>query len=282
MTQVSPLFPLISTDALADLIERPSLRILDASWHLDGRDARAEFAKAHIPGARFFDLDAVSDGAGGLPHMLPAPHDFAQAMETLGIGQTDHIVVYDTVGLFSAARVRWMLRTMGAERVQVLDGGLPKWKAEGRPLEAGAPPPPPPARFTPDFDAQKVAVLDDVRAALAEGVQVVDARGPARFAGQAAEPRPGVRPGHMPGAINLPYAALIDSQGQLKQGATLNAVLAEAGLDPARPVVTTCGSGVTAAIVGLALETLGRPSRLYDGSWAEWGSRTDTPVVTGP
>ncbi|WP_395945953.1 3-mercaptopyruvate sulfurtransferase [Brevundimonas sp.] len=274
------LFPLISTEDLAALLDDPSLRLLDGSWHLDGRDGRAEFAAERIPDARFFDLDAISDPDSDLPHMLPTPETFAASLGALGVAADDRIVVYDAAGLFSAARAWWMLKTMGATQVQVLDGGLPKWKAEGRPVETGPAASFTPATFTAQFDATAVADVEDVRAALAEGAQVADARGFPRFSGQAAEPRPGVRAGHMPGALNLPYAGLLAADGALKQGQALTDAFAKAGLDPDRPVVTTCGSGVTAAIISLALATLDRPSRLYDGSWSEWGRRTDTPVAT--
>lgn len=274
------LFPLISTEDLAVLLGDPSLRLLDGSWHLDGRDGRAEFAAERLPGARFFDLEAVSDPDSDLPHMLPTPESFATSLGELGVSADDRIVVYDAAGLFSAARVWWMLKTMGATQVQVLDGGLPKWKAEGRPVETGSATAFTPAIFTPRFDATAVADLEDVRAALNDGVQVADARGFPRFSGQVADPRPGVRAGHMPGAVNLPYASLIAADGSLKQGQALTEAFAEAGLDPDRPVVTTCGSGVTAAIISLALATVDRPSRLYDGSWTEWGRSANTPVAT--
>ncbi|WP_299171315.1 3-mercaptopyruvate sulfurtransferase [uncultured Brevundimonas sp.] len=280
MSLSAPLFPLISTQDLAALMGDPSLRVIDGSWHMDGRDGRAEFAAARIPGACFFDLDAVSDQSSDLPHMLPSPEAFSAAMADLGVSETDRIIVYDAAGLFSAARVWWTLKVMGAAQVQVLDGGLPRWRAEGRPVETGAVSNPPArAVFAAALNAQAVASLDDVRAALEDGTQVADARGAARFSGKAADPRPGVQPGHMPGAFNLPYSSLIAADGRLKSGQALQDAFVSAGIDIEQQVVTTCGSGVTAAIITLALAALDRPSRLYDGSWAEWGRRSDTPVA---
>lgn len=272
--------PLISTDELAAVLGAPDLRVIDGSWHLDGRAAAAQFAEAHIPGAVFFDLEAVSDADSPLPHMLPAPEAFAASVGGLGVSADDHIVVYDTAGLFSAARVWWMFKTMGARRVQVLDGGLPKWLAEGRSVTANAAQPVA-AVFTSDFKAEAVVDAEQVQAALDTQVQVVDARGAARFRGEAAEPRPGVRAGHMPGALSLPYNRLLNDDGTLKRGDALAQTFTDAGVDVTRPVTTTCGSGVTAAILSLGLAELGYDSRLYDGSWAEWGSRADTLVVTG-
>ncbi len=274
--------PLISTDELERDLRKPDLRILDASWHLDGTDARKAFGAARIPGARFFDLDAVSKQDTPLPHMLPSPEAFAASMGALGVSETDDIVVYDALGLFSAARAWWMLRVMGAERVRVLDGGLPAWRAEGRLLQTGPMTRPRPVAFHARLNAEAVADSADVAAALDHPAwRVLDARPGPRFAGLVEEPRPGLRAGHMAGAVNLPFKDLLTDDGHMRPREQLIEAFRNAGLNGSQTALTTCGSGVTAAVLSLALAVLGRDSRLYDGSWAEWGAEGGGPVVTG-
>jgi len=277
---------LVTTEWLADHLADPDVAILDGSWHLppENRDAGAEFCLRHIPGAQFFDINAIADVASGLPHMLPSDAQFADAVGRMGIGNGANVVVYDTRGLFSAARVWWTFRVMGHDRVAVLDGGLPKWLAQGRAVAAGPARKAPAQTFVVHRNNGLVRDLAGVRALLGSpAVQLVDARPTPRFTGGQPEPRPGLTQGHMPGARNLPFTQLLNANGTLKSEADLRSALAAAGVDAAKPVVASCGSGVTASMVALALALLGRPdTAVYDGSWAEWGRDAGNPVATGP
>ena len=276
----------VSTAWLAERLADPGVAVLDGSWHLppENRDSAKEFLAAHIAGAQFFDIDRIADTSRGLPHMLPGDALFAATMAQMGIGNDTHVVVYDSKGLFSAPRVWWMFRVMGAKRVSVLDGGLPRWLDERRAVEIGAAKGRPTQTFTVRRNASWVRDIDDVRAVLASGAaQLVDARPAARFTGEQAEPRPGLSQGHIPGARNVPFNSLVTADGTLKSEAELRAVLAAAGLDAAKPVVASCGSGVTASLAALALTLLGNTqTAVYDGSWAEWGRDAANPVETGP
>ena len=278
---MATLRPLVSASELLALLGDPDLRILDASWHLDGTPARPIFEAGHLPGAVFFDLEAISDQENPLPHMMPSPEQFGEQLGRLGVSETDRIVVYDTFGLFTAARAWWMFRAMGCDRVQVLDGGLPAWIRMGGALDTGAASPAA-ATFRPDPRPEMIADLSRVRTALEAGAPVLDARAAARFAGAAPEPRPGLRAGHMPGAVNLPFGELLTPEGLMREPEALAAAFSARGLGPEDRPIASCGSGVTAAVALLALRVLGREGVLYDGSWTEWGGRDDTEVVTGP
>ena len=276
---------LTETDELARELDAPDLVIIDASWHMpaENRNAYEEYLAEHIPGAIFFDIDEIADTKSGLPHMLPPPEKFSSRMRSMGIGDGSRIVVYDLAGLFSAARVWWTFRVMGVDDVSVLNGGLPKWKREGRPLESG----PPRSRTARHFTARRnldlVRDVSDIKALLKDrSAEIVDARAADRFAGKAPEPRPGLRSGHIPGSHNLPYAKLLNKDGTFKTGPEIERLFEEAGVDLTKPVVASCGSGITASVLALGLAEIGhRKAAVYDGSWSEWGADQNLPIETG-
>ncbi len=276
---------LVSTDWLAAALDSPDLVVFDATYYLpsEGRDAVALYRAAHIPGARFFDIDRVADPDTTLPHMVPSPGRFARIMAELGVTRRTRVVFYDQKGLATAARGWWLLGLFGHDQAAVLDGGLPKWVREGRPTESGEPPPATPSDYRPDFRAARLRGIGDMIDNLASGnALVLDARAASRFAGSVAEARPGVRPGHIPGARSLPYTELLTSEQTMLPPEALRRRFAQAGADGTRPVVTSCGSGVTACMLTLGLTVAGLPvGAVYDGSWTEWGGRSDTPVATG-
>ncbi|MHB1329195.1 MAG: 3-mercaptopyruvate sulfurtransferase [Gemmatimonadales bacterium] len=278
--------PLVSTDWLAEQLGRPGLVVLDASWYLPqmNRDPLHEYRAGHIPGALFWDLDAMSDASSGLPHMLPEPAVAADRIGALGIGNEDAVVVYDGSGVnLSAPRAWWHFRALGHERVAVLDGGMARWRAQGRPEQAGDEFRPP-TSFHAEWQPRLVRSIEQVRAAVgSRALGMVDARSAGRFEGREPEPRAGLAGGHIPGAKNLPFAQLVDSAGQLLPPVELRARFEAVGVDLAKPVIATCGSGVSAAALALGLEVAGhRDYAVYDGSWTEWGGRSDTPIETGP
>jgi thiosulfate/3-mercaptopyruvate sulfurtransferase len=271
---------LVATDWLAEQLGQPDLAIVDASWFMPAshRDGHAEYLAAHIPGARFLDIDALSDHGNAAPHMLPAAMDFGRAMEALGINRTDRIVVYDNSPIRTAARGWFMLRHFGAEEVAILDGGLQKWTAEGRPTESREP-----SLRKATFDAtERDEIVTKEQLLAGTGLPWIDARGKARFEGSEADPRPGVAAGHAPGARNLPFGALYRGDGTLRPAGELRKLFIDAGVDPSRPFVASCGSGVTANTIIFAAHLLGNDaSRLYDGSWSEWGADPATPKALG-
>ena len=276
--------PLVSTAWLAQHLDAPDVRIVDASWFMPGspRDAKAEFAERHIPGAVFFDIDEIADTDSPLPHMLPSPVKFSARVRKLGLGDGSRIVVYDSSGILGAARVWWTFRVMGHEDVAVLDGGLPAWLAEDRPTDDHDPQPGE-RHFSPRVASDLVRDLNQIKRVLDNGrEQVVDARPAPRFKGEVPEPRAGLRSGHMPGALNVPVGSVIAPDGRMKSAEEIRAVFEDAGIDLKKPIVTTCGSGITASVLALALARTGKDRvGVYDGSWSEWGGRDDTAVVTG-
>ena len=276
--------PLVSTAWLAERLGDPNVRVVDGSWWMpaEARSGHAEFLEAHIPGAVFFDIDRIADHETDLPHMLPSPDAFAQAAGRLGLSRDATVVAYDTFGVRAAARVWWTLRVMGFEKVFVLDGGLRPWRAEGRAVESGEAVPQPTA-VSHAFEPALLRNVDDIRALLtSKAAQIVDARSGPRFRGEVPEPRAGLRSGHMPGARNLPFDSLLQADGRMKPAAELAQLFRSAEVDLDQPIVTTCGSGITASVLALALARLGRDqAAVYDGSWTEWGGLPDTPVATG-
>jgi thiosulfate/3-mercaptopyruvate sulfurtransferase len=274
--------PLVSTDWLAAELGSPDLIVFDATMYLPNEPfvGRTEFLRAHIPGARFFDIDAIADDETDLPHMLPAPGRFARLVAALGVSNQSRIVFYDQKGLSSAARGWWMMGVFGHDQAAVLDGGLRKWRAEGRPIEEGEPAPPAAATFRPDYRSCCVRGIGDILANVGTRAELVlDARAAGRFDGTAPEPRPGMRSGHIPGSASLPYGELLNPDFTFRPPPELRARFAAAGADGSRPVVTSCGSGVTAAVLTLGLTLAGlAPGAVYDGSWTEWGGREDTPI----
>lgn len=276
---------LISTESLSKILGEASVSVMDSSFYLpgQGRNPDQEYLTQHIPGALRFDIDVISDRTSSLPHMLPALEDFERIVGALGIGNDDHVVLYDSNPVFGSGRAWWMLKTFGHRRVSILDGGLPKWIKEGRPVTSEL------AhrnhrQFTAKLDPPRVASIDKVMSAIDKRAQIVDARAAARFAGRAPEPRPGLRLGHMPGALNLPYSDLVDGEsGCMRSRREIQARISAVGIDPSQPVIVSCGSGITACVVALGLHLVGAENvSVYDGSWAEWGSMPDTPIISDP
>ncbi|OOY20378.1 3-mercaptopyruvate sulfurtransferase [Thioclava sp. DLFJ5-1] len=275
---------LVSTDWLAAHLKDPDLRILDASWFLPQMemDAKATYDAKHIPGARFFDIDDIADNRSDLPHMAPPPEKFISRMRAMGVGDGHQVVIYDQHSVFSAPRVWWTFRLMGKTDVAVLDGGLPKWEAEGRPLEDM----PPMVRDRHMTVQRHPGLVKDVtqvaHASKLGDHEIIDARPNERFLGNGTEPRPGLRSGHIPGSRNLPFGELLTPEGTFKSPEEIKALFEAAGVDLSKPAITTCGSGVSAAILSLALELIGKSDwSLYDGSWSEWGMYNDLKVATG-